>query len=144
MAHAKESASNISEKERNVQTIIAFIEQRYREPLTLESMEKSLFMSKHHLSRMFRELTGTTIIDYLYKYRINQAKIMFILNRACSVTEVYQEVGFQSISHFSRLFKKYVGISPEQFRKKVQPNLLEPAALHLPSLEDGPDRISER
>ncbi|TMV47206.1 helix-turn-helix domain-containing protein [Paenibacillus mesophilus] len=121
-----------SEKERNVQTIISLIEERYSERITLDMLEKSVFMSKHHLSRIFRELTGMSIIDYLYKYRINQAKIRFICNRNSAVNEVYREVGFQSMAHFSRLFKKFVGLSPEQFRRKVQPFLLNPLELRLP------------
>lgn len=127
-------AGHRDDKERNVQAIISIIEHRYREPITLESLEKSVYMSKHHLSRIFRELTGASIIDYLFKFRINQAKILFILNRDCTVSDVYREVGFQSLSHFSRLFKKFVGLSPEQYRKKVQPFLLEPFTLPVPAL----------
>ncbi|MFC3773224.1 helix-turn-helix domain-containing protein [Paenibacillus sp. GCM10012303] len=120
--------ANGMEKEHNVQTVISLIEQQYREPISLDTLEKSVYMSKHHLSRIFRELTGMTIIDYLYKYRINQAKILFYLDRTYSVTDVYKEVGFHSMAHFSRLFKKFVGIPPEQYRKMVQPFLLEPFA----------------
>lgn len=127
-------AGSGNEKERNVQAIISIIEHGYREQITLESLEKNVYMSKHHLSRIFRELTGATIIDYLFKFRINQAKILFILNRDSTVTDVYQEVGFQSMSHFSRLFKKFVGLTPEQYRKKVQPFLLEPFSLRLPGM----------
>jgi AraC-like DNA-binding protein len=130
-----------SDKARHVQAVISAIERHYREPITLDWLEKRVFMSKHHLSRIFRELTGTTIIDYLYKYRINQAKILFLLNREAAVTDVCREVGFQNISHFSRLFKKFVGLTPEQYRRKVQPFLLEPFALHLPTNE-GPLRVN--
>ncbi|CAG7643465.1 helix-turn-helix domain-containing protein [Paenibacillus allorhizosphaerae] len=140
---SEEKASNGTDKERNVQKVISLIEQQYREPITLEWLEHHVFMNRHHMSRLFRELTGTTIIDYLYKFRINQAKILFILNRDCAVTDAYREVGFQSMSHFSRLFKKYVGLSPEQYRKKVQPFLLEPSALRLPVFEVEPNRSIE-
>ncbi|CAG7619272.1 HTH-type transcriptional activator RhaR [Paenibacillus solanacearum] len=140
---AQGGAPDGADKERNVQTIVSLIEQRYRETITLEWLEQRVFMNKHYMSRLFREWTGTTIMDYLYKYRINQAKIMFILNRDCAVTDAYREVGFQNISHFSRLFKKYVGLSPEQYRKKVQPFLLEPSALCLPAFETAPNRTGE-
>jgi len=131
--------ANGMEKERNVQTIISLIEQQYREPISLDTLEKSVYMSKHHLSRIFRELTGMTIIDYLYKYRINQAKILFYLDRTYSVTDVYKEVGFHSMAHFSRLFKKFVGIPPEQYKKMVQPFLLEPFAFQAREAQKVPD-----
>ena len=116
-------------KQANVQTVLSLIEQQYRDPLTLDTLERQLYMSKHHLSRLFREMIGMTIMDYLCKYRINQAKILFHLDRSCAVTDVCRNVGFHSMSHFSRLFKKYVGMTPEQYRKRIQPFLLEPLAI---------------
>lgn len=141
---AGETDPGRADKERNVRAVIDWIERRYREPVTLDLLEKNVYMSKHHLSRIFRELTGTSIIDYLYKYRIHQAKIRFSQNRSSTVSDVCREVGFTSLSHFSRLFKKFVGMTPEQYRKKVQPQWLEPSAFRLPTLEAVPDTSNDR
>ena len=111
-------------KEEKVKAITHFIENHYYEPITLEYMEKKLYINKSYLSRVFRELTGMTIIDYLYKHRIHRAKLMLYQHRTISVTEVCHIVGFKHLPHFSRLFKQKVGMSPEQYRQYLQTDLL--------------------
>ncbi|PZE21337.1 AraC family transcriptional regulator [Paenibacillus xerothermodurans] len=109
-----------SEKEKTVQRIISFIERNYTEDLHLEQLQQHLHLSKFYLSKMFKEITGVTIFDFLYQRRINQAKIQFILDPALSVTEVCFQVGFKHLAHFSRIFKKQVGLTPEQYKKSVR------------------------
>ncbi|TVY09456.1 AraC family transcriptional regulator [Paenibacillus cremeus] len=105
-----------SDKERHVQNIIAYVEQHYREEMTLEQMEKSLHLSKTYLSKIFKEVTGLTLFKYVYQRRINQAKVLFLLENR-SVTDTCFQVGFKHLAHFSRIFKEHVGSTPEQFRK---------------------------
>ncbi|GAA3413203.1 helix-turn-helix domain-containing protein [Paenibacillus hodogayensis] len=107
-----------AEKERNVQNIIAFIENYYMENVTLEQMEAELHMSKYYLTRIFREMTGMTIFDFLRHRRIKQAKLLFYYRKDSSVTDVCYQVGYNNLAHFSRVFKKQVGISPDQYRKE--------------------------
>ncbi|MDF2723012.1 MAG: AraC family transcriptional regulator [Paenibacillus sp.] len=106
------------EKERNVQKIIAFIENGYTEDVTLEQMEAELHISKYHLTRIFREMTGMTIFDYLRQRRIKQAKLLFYYRKDSSVTDVCYKVGYNNLAHFSRVFKEQVGMSPDQYRKE--------------------------
>lgn len=108
-----------SDKERTVQDIISFIESQYTRDLTLDMLQDHLHLSKYHLSKLFKEVTGVTIFDYVYRRRINQAKIMFLLNPRTSVTEVCFQLGFKHLAHFSRLFKKQTGQSPESFKKRL-------------------------
>lgn len=110
-------ATGVSEKERSVRKIVSFIEHSYAEEITLDHLEKQVYLRKQYLSKIFREATGTTIIEYLHRRRINHAKLLFSLEQASSVTKVCYEVGFKNLSHFSRLFKEQEGISPEQFKK---------------------------
>jgi AraC-like DNA-binding protein len=56
-------------------------------------------------------------MTFLYEYRINEAKKMFLQDKDISVTTVSYKVGFKHLSHFSRIFKQHVGISPEAFKK---------------------------
>jgi AraC-like DNA-binding protein len=108
-----------SEKEKTVQRVISFVEQHYTEELDLEQIQASLHVSKYYLSKIFKEVTGVTIFDFVYQRRINQAKILFMLHNKLSVTEVSYEVGFKHLAHFSRAFKRQVGFSPDKYKKSM-------------------------
>lgn len=75
-------------------------------------------MSKYHLAKVFKEMTGVTIFKYLYQRRINQAKIEFLLSTA-SVTEICYQVGFNYPSHFTKVFKQLTGLTPEQYKRQA-------------------------
>lgn len=117
-----------SERERYVKKIIAYIERRYAEEVQLEDIAAELHMSRFHVMKLFREVTGLTVFDYLYKRRINQAKLLFFYKDEQTVTDVCYQVGFKHLPHFSRLFKKHVGLSPDQYRKKIRESGVEPTA----------------
>lgn len=108
-----------SEKEKNVQNIVSFLDQHYMEDLNLDLLEKKLHMSKYYLSKIFKEVTGVTIFDYLYQRRINQAKVLFLMEKERTATEVCYQVGFKHLAHFSRMFKARVGLTPEQFKRQM-------------------------
>ena len=105
------------DREIHVQRVIEYIEAHYTEDVTMEKMERDLHVSRHYLSRLFKEWTGWTIFQFLYQRRINQAKTLFFLENDLSVTEVAERVGFKHLSHFSRVFKKLEGVPPEAYRK---------------------------
>jgi AraC-like DNA-binding protein len=106
-------------KEHHVQSIITFIEANFQEDIHLEELERSLHLSKFYLVKIFKEVTGITIFTYLYQRRINQAKVLFLLEKHKSVTEICYEIGFKHPAHFSRIFKQLVGHTPEKYRKTL-------------------------
>ncbi|GAA3408478.1 AraC family transcriptional regulator [Paenibacillus hodogayensis] len=110
-----------SDKERHAQNIIDYVEEHYQDDLHLEHLEQELHLNKYYLSKLFKEVTGATIFDYVYHRRINQSKIHFLLERDLTVTEVCYKVGFKHPSHFTRMFKSRVGCTPEQYRKQTVP-----------------------
>lgn len=107
----------ISDKERHVQHVITFVEQNYMFDLTLDQIARETHVTKHYLSSLFKEITGTSVFKYVYNRRINQAKILLRLNSDLSITEVSQATGFKHLAHFSRMFKEMVGTTPENYRK---------------------------
>jgi AraC-like DNA-binding protein len=106
-------------KEHHVQSVITFVEENYQEDLHLDEMEQSLHLSKYYLAKIFKEVTGITIFTYLYQRRINQAKVLFLLEKEKNVTEICYEIGFKHPAHFSRIFKQLVGCTPEKYRKAL-------------------------
>jgi AraC-like DNA-binding protein len=113
-------AEVVSEKTLHVQNMISFLEQHYMEDLHLEQLEEALHLSKYYLSKIFKEVTGVTIFDFLYQRRINQAKIWLLVEKNMSITDIGYQAGFKHPSHFSRMFKNLVGSTPENYRKSYR------------------------
>ncbi len=109
-----------SEKERTVQRIVTYLEDKYADDLHMEQLQADLHVSKFYLSRLFKEVTGVTIFEFVYQRRINQAKIMFLFDPDVSVTKVSLQTGFKHLAHFSRVFKSRVGVTPEKYRKQLR------------------------
>lgn len=105
-----------SAKEHHVQNIISYVDKHYHEDIRLEQMEKDLHLSKTYMSKIFKEVTGLTLFKYVYQRRINQAKVLFLLENR-SVTDACFQVGFKHLAHFSRLFKELERCTPEQYKK---------------------------
>lgn len=110
-------AERTSERERTVQLVVSYVEEHFTEELDMDRLQADLHMSKFYLSRLFKEVTGVTIFDFVFRRRINQAKILFLMDPAIPVTEAAYRTGFKHLAHFSRLFKKQVGETPEKYRK---------------------------
>jgi AraC-like DNA-binding protein len=115
-----------SDKERSVQKIISFIENNYANDMRLEQMGEQLYFSKSYLAKLFKEVTGITVFNFIYHRRINQARILFQKNPKLSVTEVCLETGFKHLAHFSRLFKKQSGLTPEAYKRQIRDTDLNP------------------
>lgn len=112
--------STISPQERYVQQMIDYIEEQYMNDIHIDNIADKLHMNKHHLMKTFRKVTGMTLSNFIYRRRINQAKILFIHQMDISVTEACFQAGFTHLAHFSRLFKKFVGVSPKQYKSFIR------------------------
>ena len=97
----------------------------YEEELTLDLLGSEADLSPWHFLRSFRAAFGETPHDFLTRVRIERAKdLLTITNR--QVTEVCFDVGFTSLGSFSTLFRRHVGLSPAQFRRRVRTLVLVP------------------
>nr|WP_319396159.1 AraC family transcriptional regulator [uncultured Desulfobacter sp.] len=80
-------------------------------PPSLQQLAKAAGMSHPKLNRCFKEMYGMTVFQYLRTERLNRAKIM-LQEEGYSVTETAFQVGYDSVSHFSQVYKKQFGASP--------------------------------
>ncbi|MFW5435824.1 AraC family transcriptional regulator [Paenibacillus apiarius] len=94
---------------------ILYIQEHYSETITLESLAESLNYSVPHLSALFKKRTGYSPIDYLIQIRIDRAASLLV-ETAATLREIAEGVGYRDPYYFSRLFKKYRGVSPDRFR----------------------------
>lgn len=108
-----------SEKECHVNRIKSWIDDHFTSNISLDDVSKSLHISKYYMSRIFKEITGYTVMQYIMSRRMNQAKYLLEINPDKSITEVGLESGFESSSHFSRLFRKQVNMTPSEYRGRT-------------------------
>lgn len=101
--------------------LLEYIDASYMEPVTLTDMAKVSKMSVSHFSAMFREFFHRTPMDYLNHYRIEKACLL--LSAADTpVTEVAYHCGFNDSAYFTKVFKKYCGITPKKYRMQFREN----------------------
>src|SRR3954469_1834979 len=91
-----------------------FIDENYQEQLNLEEISQKAFLSRFHFHRLFLQVYKRTPHQYLTSKRIDKAKNLLAENK--KVTEVCNEVGFESLGSFSVLFKKEIGFAPQYYR----------------------------
>ena len=95
-----------------------FIAEHQGEELSLEQVAKSVNTSKFYFCKVFKKATGVNFTDYLSRARIERAKNL-LLNPNLRISEIAYETGFQSLTHFNRVFKKILGQSPTQYRQQL-------------------------
>ena len=91
-----------------------YIDENYHESINLEEISQQAFLSRFHFHRLFTKIYRRTPHQYLTQKRLDKAKDLLSQNKA--VTEVCNEVGFESIGSFSVLFKKEIGFAPTYYR----------------------------
>ena len=94
------------------------IESRQQEDLSVGDVAKMLNISVFYFCKVFRKATGLTFTEYLAQVRVAKARNL-LQNPHVRISEVAFEVGFQSITHFNRVFRKLTGESPTAFRSRI-------------------------
>lgn len=102
--------------EQKIKHILTRIEMDYGKNLTIEDMAKACGYSSSHFMRWFKENTGFSFNGYLIEYRLNRAADE-LRNREKTIINIANDVGFDNLSNFNRLFKKRFLITPSEFRK---------------------------
>ncbi len=90
---------------------LALIHKNYNKPIQLTSVADECQISANYLCRLFSEHLGTSFVEYLTQHRIEQA-IGLLRDKRLSIKETSGLVGFQDPNYFSRIFRRYVGLSP--------------------------------
>ena len=99
-----------------IQEVLKGTRERFAEKISLETFSEELGVSGSYLSRKFKEATGQTYLDFLNKYRVQQA-IKLLETGTYKVYEVSEMTGFSDYKYFSTVFKKYTDRSPSDFVK---------------------------
>ena len=117
-----------------IEKALRFIEEHLDQDITLTRISNVCGMSKYHFARTFKAITGMTFKAHHNKRRIETAKNL-LETRAMRVTDVCFEVGFNDVSYFNRVFRRFEGMSPLAYQKQCLPTM---KAKVLPILRDAP------
>lgn len=98
-----------------VNKVIAYINESYHKDITMESMAEEFNISSSYLSHLFKEHTGIPLWKYVTLRRIQQFNLL--IEQGWSSEAACYKVGFNNYSNFFRLYRKYMGMSPAQFRR---------------------------
>ncbi|RCX09914.1 two-component system response regulator YesN [Anaerobacterium chartisolvens] len=122
MLHDVERALQCVNKVEKSQSVIgkvqSYIAQNIDKEITCEEIAAKVFLNPIYLTRIFKKETGMAVSEYLQQERLKVAQDL--LSRTnMPVSNVAAHVGYSNFSHFSRMFRKYTGLSPVDFRKKL-------------------------
>jgi len=98
-----------------VKKAIAFLHQNYALPLTRQEIARSIGVSSNYLNHIFHQEVGLSPVDCLNRFRILKAREI-LQHSSDSITTIAAQVGFDDPSYFSRVFRKYVGQTPQSYR----------------------------
>lgn len=104
--------------QKRVELALALMEERLQDDLPLETMAQVAGLSIGHFSYIFRKWTGHSPLEHLIQLRVQKAKVL-LENIHLKVKEVSNLCGFKDTSHFSKIFLRYNGISPSQYREMI-------------------------
>ncbi len=99
--------------------LIEYIKMHSREHFSGEDLEREFHMNFDHMNRCFKKKTGYTILFYANRYRIEEAKSL-LRSGYYNVSGTAQRMGFANEFYFSRVFKKYEGMTPSEYAKKIR------------------------
>ncbi|MFD1465077.1 AraC family transcriptional regulator [Lapidilactobacillus mulanensis] len=108
-----------TEKRQNqlVTNVIYYLDNHYTEDITLEQLARENYVSPAYLSKTFKDATNMSPINYLIQTRLKNAHEL-LKDEDTTVKQIASAVGYEDAYHFSKLFKKYYGISPSKVDEK--------------------------
>jgi AraC-like DNA-binding protein len=107
----------------NITRAKQYVRDHFAKPITMEEVARVAGLSVTYFSKVFKKETGMPFPEYVNRVRLENVKGL-LLSREKSVNETAFEAGFESISHFNRVFKKYEGTSPIRYREEMETGIL--------------------
>jgi len=105
-----------------VNTIISYFNENYRKKISLNKISQNMYLSPVYISKLFKEETGESPINYLIQLRLEKAKDILSTSSSISIKDIARNVGYDDAYYFSKLFKKYYGVAPSQYKDKARPS----------------------
>lgn len=114
--HPVTSPEHVSPLHRKISTIVRFINTHFAEPMRLEELAEQFEISPAYLSRMFKEITGFSLVEYVNLVRVQEAQRLLATTRL-KVIVIAEQVGFGSLVQFGRVFRQMAKTTPLRYRQ---------------------------
>lgn len=111
-----QDASNLQHI-RLVGSILHYIEENLAEPISLQEIARKYNYSVTYVSKLFKSVTGSSLVSYIIEKRIGRARQLMYEN--IEIMQIAEQVGYHNYSNFYKSFKKAMGISPEEYRRRL-------------------------
>ncbi len=98
-----------------VYKVMEYVKANYSQKISLDDIARHVYLSRSYLSSMFKEETGESLFSYINKVRVEKSKL-FLLDNAISLVDISSLCGFDDQSYFTKVFKKFTGVSPKKYR----------------------------
>ena len=102
----------------SVDFLLDYVAQHYREKINFAKLANDANISRAYLSQRFKEEVGVPFSDYLLSFRLNKAKEILLREKNIPCKEIALRVGYTDYAQFTKMFKKFIGESPSDYRKK--------------------------
>ncbi len=112
----EEMGDKLSKSEYGLSDILEYLEQNYKQKISLDELSERFYINKFYLTRIFKERYGVSILSYVNSLKITNAKQLLRFSDK-TVEAISFECGFSDANYFSRTFKKLEGVSPFEYRK---------------------------
>lgn len=102
-----------------VNEVIQYIDQKVQSPMTVEGLAQKFDVSTSHLSRIFREHAGITLVEYINIKKVEESQYYLRFSNQ-KISDISDNFNFCNQSYYTRIFKKYTGFTPRKFRNNIQ------------------------
>ena len=99
-----------------IERINAYVHEHFSEQLDRNEIAGAFHLAPEYLAKLYKKKTGIYLKDYIREYRVEQAKWL-LRDKNVLVSDVAGAVGFDNFSYFSTIFRKYVGVTPNEYRR---------------------------
>lgn len=98
----------------------AFIDAHFHQSINITDLAQSYYMNPGYFSTLFRQYTGSNFLEYITQLRMNHAKALIEGNPSQKIGDIAVLCGYQDLKHFRKLFKRYTGITPLQYKEDAK------------------------
>ena len=109
-------------KEKESESVVAkarnYIDENYNKDISLDEVSRMVDISPYYFSKLFKQEQGEGFVEYLTRIRMTNAR-QLLKNQKYSIKEICSMCGYSDPNYFSRIFKRYEGVTPSEFRERL-------------------------